>query len=386
MKIADVKVYVTKPPDPHQGGPFLIFARLRTDEGITGVGECTYHCRLNHVAGELAKDIGARFVVGADPFRIERLFWEISDGRGAERPGPLLSPVLSAFEMACWDIVGKATHQPVYNLLGGVFNERLRTYSYLRGYDHGASPEKIADIALEYVERGFTAVKVDPFPPRPPDASLEVAARVLRNPTRLDELRYAEDIIRTVREAVGDRCDILIGTHGQFTTDGAIRFAKRIEDYDPMWFEEPVPPANMREMARVARSTSIPIATGERLLSKYEFNELLRLQAAQIVQMDLSIVGGLLEGKKIAALAEVHYATIAPHMYGGPVASAADVQLSVCSPNFLIQEGIETWGGLAAEILEEPIVWKDGYIIPPDKPGLGVELNEEYLSKYGVVC
>ena len=185
-----------------------------------------------------------------------------------------------------------------------------------------------------------------------------------------------------MREAVGDRCDILVGTHGQMVTSSAIRLAKRLEPYDPLWFEEPVPPENRREMARVARSTSIPIATGERLSTKYEFAELLQRQAASILQMALGRVGGILEAKKIAGMAEAHYAQIAPHLWTGPIEGAANIQIDTCSPNFLIQESIEMWGGFHAEIVKEPIQWEKGYIIPPTKPGLGVELNEKVAEAH----
>ena len=178
------------------------------------------------------------------------------------------------------------------------------------------------------------------------------------------------------------KCDLLIGTHGQMTTSSAIRLAKRLEPYDPLWFEEPVPPENVAEMARVARQTSIPIATGERLATKYEFARLLEKQAASILQLALGRSGGILEGKKIAGMAEAHYAQIAPHLYCGPIEGAANIQLDTCSPNFLIQESIETWGGFHAEILKEPVRWEDGYIIPPTKPGLGVELDEDVAAKH----
>jgi 2-dehydro-3-deoxyphosphogalactonate aldolase len=160
------------------------------------------------------------------------------------------------------------------------------------------------------------------------------------------------------------------------TTSSAIRLAKRLEQYDPLWLEEPVPPENVDEMARVARSTSIPIATGERLTTKYDFARLLTKQAASILQMNLGRVGGILEAKKIAGMAEAFYAQIAPHLYCGPVVGAANVQIAACSPNFLIQESIMTWGGFHAEILKTPMTWEDGYIIPPTAPGLGVELDE----------
>jgi len=197
----------------------------------------------------------------------------------------------------------------------------------------------------------------------------------------LEALDNAELVVKNVREAVGTRCDLLIGTHGQMTTSSAIRFAKRLEQFDPLWFEEPVPPENVEEMARVARSTSIPVASGERLTTKYEFAQLLEKQAVAILQPALGRVGGILEAKKIAGMAEAHYAQIAPHLYCGPIEAAANIQLGTCSPNFLIQESIETFGGFHAQILKEPIQWEDGYIIPPTKPGLGVELNEEVAAK-----
>jgi 2-dehydro-3-deoxyphosphogalactonate aldolase len=289
--------------------------------------------------------------------------------------------VLSALEMACWDIVGKALDQPVYNLLGGRYHERLRSYTYLYpapgdtvNRSPHTDPEQAGIRAAAYVEQGFTAVKFDPIidlmsPWDPREPSLE----------RLDN---AEAVVRSVREAVGSKCDILIGTHGQTTTSGAIRLARRLEQYDPLWFEEPVPPENRDEMARVARHTSIPVATGERLSTKYEFRELLEKQAAAILQMALGRVGGILEAKKIAGMAEAYYAQIAPHLYCGPIEAAANIQLDTCSPNFLIQESIETFDGFHAELLKEPIRWEEGYIIPPSRPGLGVELDEEVAAKH----
>jgi 2-dehydro-3-deoxyphosphogalactonate aldolase len=164
------------------------------------------------------------------------------------------------------------------------------------------------------------------------------------------------------------------------TAAGAIRLAKRLEPFDPLWFEEPTPPEMPEEMARVARQTSIPIATGERLATKYEFARVLETGAASILQMALGRVGGILEAKKIAGMAEAHYAQIAPHLYCGPIEGAANIQIGACSPNFLILESIQTWGGFHAEILKAPIRWEDGYVIVPTGPGLGVELNEEVAA------
>jgi 2-dehydro-3-deoxyphosphogalactonate aldolase len=166
------------------------------------------------------------------------------------------------------------------------------------------------------------------------------------------------------------------------TASSAIRLAKRLEKFDPLWFEEPVPPGNVEEMARVARATSIPVATGERLATKYEFAAVLGRQAASILQPALGRAGGILEAKKIAGMAEAHYAQIAPHLYCGPIEGAANIQIGTCSPNFLIQEGIRTWGGFHAEILKTPIRWEAGYIIPPSAPGLGVELDEEVAAAH----
>jgi L-alanine-DL-glutamate epimerase-like enolase superfamily enzyme len=180
-----------------------------------------------------------------------------------------------------------------------------------------------------------------------------------------------------MREAVGTRADLLFGTHGQFTSSGAIRLARRLEPYDPLWFEEPVPPDMPEEMAKVARATSIPIATGERLTTKYEFARVLATGAANILQMNLGRVGGLLEAKKIAGMAEAHYAQVAPHLYCGPVVGAANIHLAASIPNFLILESIERWGGFHAEILRTPIRWEDGCVLVPSAPGLGVELDEE---------
>ena len=242
-----------------------------------------------------------------------------------------------------------------------------------RSTDVYVDPDLGATRAAEYVARGFTAVKFDPAGPY---TTLDP------HQPSLDDLALSERYVRTVREAVGDRCDLLFGTHGQFTTSGAIRLAKRLEPYDPLWFEEPTPPEMPEEMARVARATSIPIATGERLTTKYEFSRVLETGAASILQLNLGRVGGILEGKKIAGMAEAHYAQIAPHLYCGPVVGAANIQLATCSPNFLILEGIKDWGGFHAEILKTPIRWEDGYVIPPLGPGLGVELDEEVAAQH----
>ncbi len=193
----------------------------------------------------------------------------------------------------------------------------------------------------------------------------------------IEKLQKAENYIKKIRDVAGSICDLLIGTHGQMTPSSAIQFAKLIEKHNPMWFEEPIPPSNFDAMGFVANNCSIPIATGERLTTRYEFNKILQNNGANIIQMNLGRVGGILEAKKVASLAEIHYATIAPHLYCGPIVGAANIQISTCSPNFLILESIKKWENLYSSLLIKPIKWQDGYIIPPTEPGLGIELNEE---------
>jgi galactonate dehydratase len=272
--------------------------------------------------------------------------------------------------MACWDIVGKALDQPIYNLLGGRYHEQLRAYAYMPTQGIWESPELAGEIAGRLLEEGNTACKFDPFTPIFP----------LPRDVPLKTIKHVARIFRSIRDAVGDELEVGIGTHGQLTTYSAIRVAKALEEYEPFWFEEPVPPENVDEMARVAAHTSIPIATGERLLTKYEFVEVLTKQAAQIIQLDVAHCGGILESKKIAGMAEAHYAMIAPHMYCGPVAAAAAVQLATCSPNFLILEYNAT--ALHAEILVEPIRFEKGFITPPRGPGLGVELSDDVVAQH----
>jgi 2-dehydro-3-deoxyphosphogalactonate aldolase len=286
--------------------------------------------------------------------------------------------VLSALEMACWDIIGKEAGQPVYNLLGGKVHERLRSYTYIYARpgdktDVYQDPELSATRAAELVKQGFTAIKFDPAGPYTAFDGRQLS---------LEALDLCERFVKVLRETVGSKADLLFGTHGQMTAAGAIRLARRLEPYDPLWFEEPVPPDAPEEMAKVARATTIPIATGERLTTKYDFGRLLDAGAAAILQMNLGRVGGLLEAKKIAGMAEVRHVQIAPHLYCGPVVGAANIQLATCTPNFLIQESIEQWQGFHSDILMKPIRWQEGYILPPTEPGLGVELNEDVIARH----
>ena len=385
MQVTEVKTYVVANPPPYHGGPYWIFLKLTTNDNVKGFGEVYGVPFHPDTVTRMIEDVVERYVINSDPFKIERLWRVIYSSGFTQHPDLSLVGVLSGIEMACWDIIGKALNQPVYNLLGGPVHEKLRSYTYIypstdNGSVEGESGDamEIADVfgdpelaparAIQYVAQGFTAVKFDPIMPMSAFDPRELSLEVLDN---------AELVTKNLREAVGSKCDLLVGTHGQTTTSGAIRLAQRLEPFHPLWFEEPVPPENIDEMVRVARSTKIPIATGERLATKYEFATLLKKQAAAILQPALGRVGGILEAKKIAGMAEAHYAHIAPHLYCGPLEAAANIQIATCSPNFLIQESIETFSGFHAKILKKPIRWDHGYIIPPTEPGLGVELNEE---------
>ena len=371
MKVTHVETLLLDNIEPYRGGRKWLFLRLFTDEGIVGLGERpTGH--LTNLKSQIAllHDLCERFVVGQSPFDIENLWQRMyASNHDYRHPGLDSTPAISAIEMACWDIVGKAVNQPIYNLLGGKCHERLRAYAYMPAEGIWENPEKAGEVAAQLVEEGNSACKLDPFMPYYP----------LPRDFPLKTIRHAAKIFRCIRDAVGDDLEIGIGTHGQFSTAGAIRVAKILEEFDPFWFEEPVPPENVDEMARVAAHTSIPIASGERLVTKYEFAELLEKQAAQIIQLDVGQCGGILESKKIAGMAEAHYAMIAPHMYVGPVAAAAAVQLDTCSPNFLIQE--YNGNDLHNEIFVDPIEFRDGYIVPPEGPGLGVELDERVVER-----
>lgn len=373
MKIASVETFVVGNPPPGFGGRYFLFVKLTTDDGITGLGEAYAATFRAPVMEAAIVDLAEQCLIGEDPFHIER-FWRRAYSRGfTQRPDTTLQGAMSGLEIACWDIIGKATGKPVYELLGGRVHDGLRAYTYLYpdaddATDVYLDPDLAAQRAAEYVEQGFTAVKFDPAGP--------YTAMGGHQPS-LERIDLSVRFVAAIREAVGRKADLLFGTHGQFTSSGAIRLAQRLEPYDPLWFEEPVPPDNIPEMAKVAHQTSIPIATGERLTTKAEFARVLEAKAASILQPDLGRAGGLLEGKKIASIAEAFGAQIAPHCYCGPVVGAANAHLAATSPNFLVLECIKDWGGFHADLLVNRLHVDDGYMVLPTEPGLGVELDED---------
>lgn len=393
MRITGVTTFPVEVPAPQRGGRVWLFLRLDTDAGISGYGEVMMlACAFSPlVMAGMVEDLVANRLIGHDPHDVE-LLWETLYARAgySHYPEQTKVAIISGVEMACWDIVGKDAGQPVHRLLGGAVRDRVRTYTYIypddaagmTSHELWVRPEAVAERARHYAEQGFTGVKLDPFGSTLTEG--QGLGQVIPVQYSLEALDTAEAVTRQIREAVGSTCDILIGTHGQMTAAGAIRLAKRLEQYDPLWFEEPVPPENMAEMALVARGTSIPITTGERLTTKYDFARLIQHQAAAIFNLDVGQVGGILETKKIAAMAEAHYLQISPHVYGGPIIAAASIQIAACCPSFLIMESIEQFGWFHAELLETPIIWRDGYLIPSDRPGLGHDLNEDVARRHAI--
>jgi L-alanine-DL-glutamate epimerase-like enolase superfamily enzyme len=380
MHIKDIETFVVGTPEGAPGGRYFLFVKLTTDGGVVGYGEAYAATFGPHLMARVIEDAAARHLVGRDPHDIEAFFRRCYSSGFSQRPDLSMMGAYSALEIACWDIIGKEAGKPVHALTGGRVHEALRSYTYLypatgsiypdetSGPTVYNDPDMAAENAVRWVEQGFTAVKFDPAGPY-----------TIYDPHQplLTDIERSAAMVKSVRAAVGTRADILFGTHGQFTPSGAARMARAIEPYDPLWFEEPVPPDMPEAMAEFARKTSIPIATGERLTTKYEFARVLALGAAQIVQPDLGRSGGILEGKKIAAIAEVYHAQVAPHCYCGPIVAAANIQLAASLPNFLILEAIKDWGGFHAQLLKKPLKLQDGYTLIPDEPGLGVELDEE---------
>ena len=374
MKLAAIETFVVGNPPPKRGGNYFLFVKLTTACGVVGYGEMYTASFGGHTVAKMAEDVFEREMLDEDPFQIEKMWRRVYSRGFSSRPDISLMGVMSGLEMACWDIIGKACDQPVHALIGGKLHERLRSYTYIypdEDMDENEfynDPDASAEMAARYVKEGFDAVKFDPagaYTPLDPHM-----------PT-LEDIDRSERFLKAMREAVGGDADLLFGTHGQFSVSGAKRMARMMEAYDPLWFEEPTPPERPEMMAQVAAATNIPIATGERLTTKYEFVRVLEQGAANIIQMNLGRVGGILEAKKVAALAESFYAHIAPHLYCGPLVGAANIQVSATCPNFLILESIRKWDGFYADILTTPIEWEDGHVIVPDRPGLGVELNEE---------
>ncbi len=370
MKLQDLDIIVTAPPAPGWGGRYWILVKVTTDTGVTGWGEC-YASSVGPVAMRaVITDVFERHMAGENPENIELMFRRAYSAGFTQRPDLTVMGAWSGLEIACWDILGKDRDRPVHALIGGRINDRIRAYTYLYPRpDHPlpefwGSADMAAEVALELVEKGYTALKFDPAGP--------YTIRGGHQPS-LHDIETSVAFCKAIREAVGPCADLLFGTHGQFSTSGAIRMGQAIDPYQPLWFEEPIPPDTPEEIAKVAAAVRTPISTGERLTTKMEFHAALKA-GVSILQPALGRAGGIWEGKKLATLAEAYNAQVAPHLYAGPVEWAANVQLCAAIPNLLIAETIET--PYHDALIKSAIRVEDGYIPVPAAPGLGIEVDE----------
>ena len=367
MRVTDLKYWIV------EGDAWnWTFLKLYTDEGLTGVGEATLEYAAQTGAGSLEE--AREFVIGRDPFHIEsflqdiqyRTFWH----------GPALYAIMAGIEMALWDIAGKALGQPVYNLLGGPCRTTLRAYTHmgLREGDDRPDWEQFVEQARELVAEGWTAIKWVPVPP----VHLTMSAA---------DFGHSVQVVGAVRDAVGPDIDLLIELHGRLNPTAAIQLAHELAPFKPMFFEEPIPPYNLEQMAYVRSRSPIPLATGERIFTKFGWRDALAKHVADIAQPDLGKCGGILEMKKIAAMAEAEYVMLAPHNPLGPVGSVATLHLSACIPNFQIQEMVRETKGrvpwrtdlIYGAAVNQP---RDGYLALPPGPGLGIDLDEHVAEAH----
>lgn len=348
----------------------LTFVKVETDEGLVGVGEARVVNRDEAVLGYLSEAV-PRYVLGSDPFNIERLGSRMfREDYG--RCGEIVMTGIALIEMACWDIVGKAVGQPVYRLLGGAVRDKIKAYAN-GWYRVERTPQEFHAAAKKVVEKGYRGLKFDPF---------GAGFYELEAP----EKHRVVELVEAVRDAVGPDVEILIEMHGRFNPVTAVEMARELARFKPSWLEEPVPPENLAALKKAADAIAllgIPIATGERLNTLYEYRELFERQAADIIQPDITAFGGILNVKKLAAWAEAYYILVAPHNVGGPVSTAAALHLAATLPNFKIQEFFNDFAN--TEIMQAapgvpPVV--DGYFDLPQQPGLGVTLNEEYIQAH----
>jgi galactonate dehydratase len=345
----------------------LIFLKVKTDDGLVGIGECTLQNREEGVLGYLQGAV-RRHVIGSDPFNIEDL-WLRMYRNEFWRGGVIATTVMSGVEIACWDIIGKALGQPVWRILGGRCHEKIKAYANA-WYTVERQPEEFARRVKVVLEKGYKALKVDPFGP----GALELS--------RAEKVRSVE-LVAAIREAVGPEVEIFVEMHGRFSAATAIELARMLEPYRPGWIEEPCPPEDIPSLKKVAEHVTIPVATGERYFTRYGFREVLESGAPDIIQADVTHAGGILEMKKIAAMADVRSMLMAPHNSNGPVCTAASVHFDFCTTNVKVQECFddfsETWVVEAVPGTPRP---RDGFFYPPEKPGLGVELNEDLIKEH----
>jgi galactonate dehydratase len=366
VKVTDVNTFIVH---PNGRGKNLLFVKVSTDEGIHGWGEAYTQADRDRSI-EISVHEMAEYLKGRSPFDIKHFTYVAYNDFLGKRGSMECYSAISALEHAMWDIAGKAAGQPVYNLLGGKVREKVRVYANGWG-DGGKDPHATAARALEILEQGFTALKWDPFP----------------NPWRAyidkDQERAAIEGVRIMRETVGPDVDLMVEVHRRLAPINAIRVANEIEQYRPYWFEEPVSARNLDAMAEVRSKINLPIMTGEELYTKTEFREVFERRAADILNPDVCNVGGILELKEIAAMAEAHLVAMSPHNYNSTmIGLAATVHAAATMPNFLITEYFVNFEGLGKEIARPPLLQQDGYVTLPTTPGLGLDLDEEALRAH----
>jgi galactonate dehydratase len=360
IRITDIKSYLVG-----AGGRNTVFVKVETDAGLHGIGEA-YSCGPDEATAAVIADYKT-WLVGQDPRNIEHI-WATLYNFTRFPGGLVVNAAMSGIEHALWDIAGKAAGLPVCMLIGGRIREKIRVYQSIGG----GTPEEAAASAQRLVGKyGYTAVKMSPHPPRGNTLAYNAVTRA------------SGQRVKAVRDAIGPDVDIGVDIHAKFfEVSRAIRVAREIEPYRPMWLEEPIRPENAEAMKKLADHVNIPLASGECNYTKYEFRDLLQLQALDIVQPDICVCGGFLEMKKIAAMAEAHYVMVAPHNPMGPLATTVNVHFAASTPNFLVLEYHPDDVAPRKDLLKEPLMVKDGYVPVPTKPGWGVELNEEAFKHY----
>lgn len=360
MKVTDIKIFTV---DCFRTN--WVFVKVYTDAGLDGVGEATLEYKEKALWG--AVEHIKEYLVGKNPLEIEK-HWHNIYRDAYWRGGAVLMSALSAVETALWDILGKSLGVPVYQLLGGKVNEKVRIY--VNGWFAGAkTPQEFGEKAKTAVSRGVTAMKWDPFGKN----YLEISKK---------DLNTAIECVGAVREAVGYEVELLIEGHGRFNIPTAIEIAKELEQFKPKFFEEPVPPDNLEALKAVRDKSPVAISAGERLYTRWDYKRMFDLSAADYIQPDISHAGGIMELKKIAAEAECRYMGFAPHNPSGPVANAATLQLAATCPNFTILEIMYSDVEWRKDVTNEELSYEDGYIKIPDKAGLGIEINEKECEKH----
>ncbi len=367
MKIVDISTVVVNARMRN-----WVFVKVQTDvPGLHGWGEATMEWKTRAVVG-CVEDLKP-MLLGRDPTRIDFL-WQILYRHSYFRLGAIGMTAISGIEQACWDIFGKSLGVPVYKLLGGKVREKVRMYTHLGGGETKAVYEsfessQVIERALAVREQGYTALKVVFVP----------YSRPLEG---LPAVKHFAKLVGDLRSAVGDDIDIMIDFHGRTTTGQAIQYINAIEEFHPLFCEEPVPPEQPDAMLEVRRSVNVPIATGERLATRWEFRRICELQACHVLQPDLSHCGGLMEARRIADLAETYLMGVAPHNPNGPVANAAALHFALSTPNFLIQEDMLGDVPWRFDVVQTELERRDGYWLPLETPGLGIEVNEREAAKY----